>query len=141
MKSAAFVAFFAAGAAAAPAPAADLTIAIDGVRSDSGYVMVAVYDRPDTFRKEGQEVAATRLSVKRSAGKVTLFGLPPGGYAVAAFHDENGDGKLDTNLLGQPVEGYGFSNNARGTFGPPSYADAKFDLPPAGASITLKLSY
>jgi uncharacterized protein (DUF2141 family) len=47
---------------------------------------------------------------------------------VASYHDENDNGKLDTNAFGLPTEGYGFSNDAQGTLGPPSYTQAAFDF-------------
>jgi uncharacterized protein (DUF2141 family) len=49
-----------------------------------------------------------------------------GTYGLSAFHDQNENGKLDTNFLGMPIEDYCASNNARGVFGPPSFDDAKF---------------
>jgi uncharacterized protein (DUF2141 family) len=64
-------------------------------------------------------------------GKTTSCSFPrvkAGTYAVAVFHDENGNGKLDTNFLGIPSEGVGVSNNATGSFGPPKWDDAKFLL-------------
>jgi len=62
-------------------------------------------------------------------GKVALCvfsELPKGVYGISAFHDENKNGKLDTNLVGYPTEEYCASNNARNTFSAPSFSDAKF---------------
>jgi uncharacterized protein (DUF2141 family) len=123
------------------ASAADLSVAIEGLRSDRGNVMVAVFDGAASFRKEGQEIAALRLAARAAASRFTLSRLPDGVYAIVAFHDENGNGKLDTNMLGLPTEGYGFSNDARGTFGPPGFDDAKVTLGDAGARITIKVGY
>ena len=53
-------------------------------------------------------------------------GVPKGVYGISAFHDQNNNGKLDTNLLGLPTEDYCASRDARNTFGPPSFEDAKF---------------
>lgn len=53
--------------------------------------------------------------------------VPKGVYGASAFHDENSNGKLDTNFVGMPTEDYCASRNARGTFGPPSFDDAKFE--------------
>ena len=55
---------------------------------------------------------------------VTLTNLDPGRYAIILVHDENGNGKLDTNALGVPTEPYGFSNNVRGFLGPPAFKEA-----------------
>ena len=123
------------------AGAADLTVALDGLRSDNGILMIAVFDSAAKFRNEGQEVAALRLRARQGPSRVTLAGLPAGAYAIAAYHDENGNGRLDANLLGVPTEGYGFSNDARGSFGPPGFDDARFTLGVDGATVTIKIAY
>ena len=64
--------------------------------------------------------------------------VKPGTYAVSTFHDENSNGKLDTNLLGIPTEGVGASNNAKGHFGPPKFDDAKFRF--EGGRLDLKIA-
>ena len=64
-------------------------------------------------------------------GKTLLYtkeNLKPGTYAVTMYHDSNGNGELDTNFLRIPKERYGFSNNARGTFGPPDYGECLFEV-------------
>jgi len=67
--------------------------------------------------------------------------VPKGVYGISAFHDENNNGKLDTNFIGLPTEDYGASRDARGSFGPPSFSDAKFRYYPGGTrriTATLK---
>ena len=64
--------------------------------------------------------------------------LPPGDYAVMVMHDENGNGKLDSNMIGMPVEGYGFSNNPN-VMRKPTFEEARFTLPQAGATIGISL--
>ena len=68
----------------------------------------------------------------------TFRGVPSGRYAISAFHDANEDGELDTNLFGIPSEGYCASRGARGTFGPPSFADAAFDFDGGHTSLTAR---
>ena len=65
-------------------------------------------------------------------------GLPKGEYAVSVYHDANLNEELDTNMMGIPKESYGFSNNAKGFMGPPSFEDAKV-LCNNNISITIKL--
>jgi uncharacterized protein (DUF2141 family) len=60
---------------------------------------------------------------------VTIDSLPPGDYAFGIFHDENQNNEIDKNWMGIPSEGFAFSNNAMGSFGPPSYTQAKFTIP------------
>lgn len=66
--------------------------------------------------------------------------MPAGSYAIVAMHDENGNGKLDSNLVGMPTEGYGTSKSARGTFGP-KYEDARFDYEGGSVAMPITLTY
>jgi uncharacterized protein (DUF2141 family) len=59
---------------------------------------------------------------------VVLTNLDPGQYAVILFHDENGNGKLDQNVLGVPNEPYGFSNNVQGFLGPSAFREALMQI-------------
>ena len=126
------------------ASAADLTVRIEGVRSADGDIRVALHRRADGV--DFPDSAGILKAAMRPAGKagdLVFEGLPPGEYAVAAFHDEDRDGDLNTNLLGMPTEGYGFSNEARGTFGPPGFDAAAFTIR-AGEerpAVTVKLGY
>ena len=54
--------------------------------------------------------------------------LNPGNYAFRYFHDKNENDEMETNWMGLPTEGFGFSNNAKGLFGPPSFDKWVFEL-------------
>jgi uncharacterized protein (DUF2141 family) len=110
------------------AHAADLTITVKGVRNADGAIFLAVYDSGKSFMKVPQAKTTRRLNAGKGDLKIVIHDLPAGKYAIAGYHDENGNGKLDTNALGIPEEGYGFSNDARGTFGPPKFSEAVFDF-------------
>ena len=71
--------------------------------------------------------------------KVSLGNLPEGQYALSCFQDLNGNGKLDTNLVGIPTEPYGFSNNARPKFRAPNWGEAVFSLLGTGGTIQVRL--
>lgn len=131
------------GLTVATAEAADLEVTIAEARSAEGRVMVALFNDAEAFGKmlEGKRIAAAMLPIDGAIARMVIGGLPPGRYAVSVIHDQNGNGKLDTNLLGLPTEGYGFSRDARGTMGPPSFEAAAFDLPAAGTRQTVKLGY
>jgi uncharacterized protein (DUF2141 family) len=109
------------------AQAADLTVNITQIKSAKGKIMFALFSKadgfPDTHQKAFQLKEAP--SVKGTTS-VTFENLPAGSYALAVFHDENSDGKLNTNMVGIPRESYGFSNNARSAFSAPSFKDASF---------------
>ena len=129
---------------ALPAAAGDLAVEVEGIRSDRGRVYVAIHRPAENVRfpdAAGMVAGGWRLA---GGGPVRMDfrGLAPGRYAVNAFHDENGDGELDTNILGIPQEGYGFANDAAGMMGPPSFADASVVVGKAGAvPARITLSY
>ncbi|WP_426041600.1 DUF2141 domain-containing protein [Brevundimonas sp. TWP2-3-4b1] len=113
---------------AAPALASDpasLALTFD-TGANTGAVMVALYD--ETGYAGGQPVRAARIDVAAGEHSVTFEGLPAGDYGVKAFHDLNGNGQMDTNPFGMPVEPYAFSNNAVGNMGPASWDRAKFSV-------------
>ena len=128
-------------AAAQPAAAAELSVTIAGIRNSDGYVMAAVYDNPAGFPREATPVASVKLKARPGAIAFMFTGLAPARYAVSAFHDENGNGRLDANLLGIPTEGFGFSNDARGSMGPPKFEAAAVTVGEPGTAITVKLLY
>ena len=93
----------------------------------TGMVMVALYDSASAFDGgSARPVAATAVSASGSRVVATFENLPAGDYAVKAFHDVNGDGEMNTNPFGMPVEPYAFSNNAVGNMGPARWSAAHF---------------
>jgi uncharacterized protein (DUF2141 family) len=136
-----------------PAWAADLKVTVDGIRSASGSVMIGLYDSAEGFgvaikhateagllTDKGRLVGA---ALRSAAGKqsIVFMGLPPGRYAVIAFHDENDNGRLDESPWGVPTEGYGFSNDAQGFLTAPSFEAASVTLDGEGGEITISLIY
>jgi uncharacterized protein (DUF2141 family) len=124
---------------ALPAQAADLTVVVNNIQSGAGNVMLGLFDSAASFPKTvAKGVQATAVG-RDATGRVTLVlrDLAPGQYALSAYHDLNGNGQLDSNLMGLPTEPYGFSNNARGSFGPPSFQAASIVLPAQGLTLEL----
>lgn len=117
--------------------AADLQIDITDVKSNTGSLMIAVYDSAETFLKK--PVKGIKVAAQSTQTSVQVNDLPAGDYAIVAFHDANENGKLDRNPMGIPTEDYAFGNNAMGTMGPPSFLDSKISLPATGASTRLSL--
>ncbi len=118
---------------AMPAQALDLTIEVSGARGSEGAVLGALYDSAESWLKK--PLRAERATA--GARAVLVFrDLPAGTYALALFHDQNGNGKMDTNPVGMPIEAYGFSRNARGDFGPPKFDAAALSL---GADMTIEV--
>ena len=106
----------------APAEAGTLRVTITGLESDRGSVRVALFDSEASFTRDAREAAV--LPIRSGRAEWVVRDLPPGRYAAAAFHDEDGDGDMDRGLFGIPREPYGFTRGARGRFGPPAWADA-----------------
>ena len=117
------------------ASAATLEVRVSGV-SAQGKVNVAVCDR-ERFLKQ----CAYNASAPAQAGETTVVvkGVPAGTWAVIAWQDENGNNELDRNLIGIPKEPYGFSRDARGKFGPPSFEDAAIEVGAGSATANLRL--
>ena len=123
--------------------AAELTIDVHGVRSGDGRVYLAVHGQAtkDTFPSGEALVEGLRAPAKAGTMRFVVADLAPGRYALSAFHDENDNGELDTNLLGIPSEGYGFGNDASAAFGPPSFEAAAVDVDAASGVTALTLAY
>ena len=129
---------------ALPAAAGDLAVEVGGIRSDKGRVYVAVHRPVDnvSFPNDRGVVAGGWRIAGSEPVRIAFHDLAPGRYAVNAFHDENANGELDTNILGVPQEGYGFANDAAGVMGPPSFADASVVVGDTGTvPARLTLSY
>ena len=124
---------------AARAQAATVDVVVQGVRSGTGEVRVAICSEPRFLGETCEHVG--RAPAHPGEVVVRIEGVEPGVWAAQAFHDENMDRKIDRNALGIPTEGLGFSNDARFLFGPPRFAAAAFQLGPAGGRIRFKLRY
>ena len=123
---------------AAAAHSAELRLTVDGIRSEQGKVMVALHAPKSgvSFPDGAGAVAAQWRAARSGALEFVFTGLPAGRFAIAVFHDENGNDALDTNLLGIPKEGYAFSENARGFAGPPSFDAAAVEINDADTKST-----
>jgi len=114
--------------AASTVMAAELRVRIDNVTKPGATVYLALYDNAGDFAASRQGIAGQFLRADGGEAAATFLDVKPGRYAIAVFCDENGNGKLDTNLLGVPIERVGFSQDAQGAFGPPSFDAAAFDV-------------
>lgn len=122
---------------AARACAADLHVEVHGVHNAKGKVMIGLFDKAADF----PDKMVQGLMLDAAAPTVTgvFTGLPNREFAVAVYHDENGNGKLDKNLLGVPTEPYGFSRDASGRMGPPRFAEAKLSVNGTDQTIVVNL--
>jgi uncharacterized protein (DUF2141 family) len=120
----------------------NLIIEVTNLKNKRGKLMISLFNSENGFPQDtGQAYKLAMFPLNEAKGNTfTLRDLPTGIYAIAVYHDENNNGKLDTNKLGVPTEGYGFSNNAYQTFGPPPFTDASFSTTSTG-NLTIKLKY
>jgi uncharacterized protein (DUF2141 family) len=130
-------AFTSIGAAAPPS----VEVALAGLRNMRGTVHLCMTKSPDHFPNCGDDQAAVKRSIPATtATRIDFSGIAPGSYALSVIHDENRNGRLDT-LLGIPREGFGFSRNPVIRFGPPRFAQVRFD---AGSGLnrqTVRMQY
>lgn len=119
---------------------AEVRVVAKNVRSERGVVRACLTDQADRFPKCQGSARAFR-AVGDAASTVTLVfrDVPPGRYAIALLHDENGNGKADRAAMMIPKEGFGFSRDAKVRFGPPRFGEAAFDLA-AGAHEELVIT-
>lgn len=104
-----------------------LTVTVSGAKPGTGQAVLSLFSSPDNYLKTPLIKETRPID---GSGRVTfiLEPLDPGIYAVSIVYDEDGNGKLNTGFLGIPTEMVGFSNNAKGTFGPPSFTETSFTL-------------
>jgi uncharacterized protein (DUF2141 family) len=116
-----------------------LTVEISELYEINGQILIGLYHNAETFPNMGKAYKGVFLKVEEKAIKYTFSDIPNGTYAIAVIHDINNNSKLDKNLFGKPIEGYGFSNNATAAFGAPSFEEAEFHLDgPYTAQIKMK---
>ena len=125
-------------AAVLPAHAADLTVTLRDVRVQTGLIKVAVVDSQAGWDGQAKPVQADGAPPSGDTATFVFKGLAPGAYAVLVTHDENGNGKLDSNMIGMPIEAYGFSNNPR-VMRKPTWDEARIDIGAQDTAIDIAL--
>ncbi|MBK6981879.1 MAG: DUF2141 domain-containing protein [Betaproteobacteria bacterium] len=132
------IATLALAAGAVPlAAAADLVVELGVKDPGQGFVYVALYAKAADWMKTAMKSGRQELLSGRA--RLSFAGLEPGEYAISAYFDANGNGKLDAGFLGRPVEPFGFSNGAQGAFGAPAFDKARFRLDASGTTVAIEL--
>lgn len=106
--------------------AGDLELALQGSGITGSTLYIAVHSSPDDFPVRDAKAIKRATVATGPVTRLVISGIPAGEYAVAVYADLNGNGELDSNFIGIPREPVGISNNAKGRFGPPKFADAAF---------------
>lgn len=119
----------------------DISVVVDGLRNDKGVVRCGLYASAVGFREPGKEMKGVAAPI--SGGKATCVfnDVPPGSYAVAVFHAENNETQIETGMFGKPKQGYGFSRDAKGSFGPPSFDAAAYKYAGGGSVWPVHIEY
>ncbi len=114
-----------------------LVVKVTNIKSNKGNISIAISNSKETFL--GKAIA--NKSKKAKTGEMTFeFEVPNGDYTVRVMHDEDKDGKLNTNFMGIPVEPYGISMEGKSRFGPPSYEDAVFAITDKNVKLTININ-
>jgi uncharacterized protein (DUF2141 family) len=121
---------------------APLSVRVTALRSNRGHVGCMLFGSAAGFPKDPNAALQKKWCAIANATATCAFDPTPAGtYAVACFHDENDNGKLDTGIFGIPKEGTVVSNRAHGTLGPPSWDAAKFAFAGRPTELVLPISY
>ena len=116
-----------------------IAVLLTGFENDRGTVKLCLCCSEDEYTGKTKEFCTASKELKDKKAEWVLENMPYGRYSVKAFHDENDNSKLDTNFAGMPIEPYGFSNNARGLFGPPPFARTAVTLNSPQITIAIEV--
>ena len=118
-------------------------VTILNIRNSIGSVDCALFDSPNGFPRDvlHSAIRLVVMKVPNTEARCDFEGIPSGTYALVVLHDENMNGKIDTNWLGVPKEEYGFSNDAKAAFRAPSFSEASFVYDGKTLDLTITLRY
>jgi len=121
---------------------AHVKIEIVDLRNTKGQLVFGVFKSADGFPTVEKKSVYWQVLKKFDSKKVTFeVDLPPGRYTGSVLHDENGDGVINYNLIGVPVEGYGVTNNPKPALRQATFDEAVFTVPPEGITKQISLQY
>lgn len=120
----------------------NLSVTVKGLKNQKGQVCFSLFSSSRGFPSNKERaIKAQCVNLGDSKVKLNIPSLKAGTYAIAMFHDKNGDGKLNTNSLGIPKEGFGFSRNPRIFTGPPKFGDSAVFVVGSSTNIEINLNY
>lgn len=125
-----------------PASSTWLNVTVSGVRNSNGVIAVTLYaDDSSKFLVKRGSLYVGRTDATTGVTRACIFVPKPGIYALALYHDENGDGKFDRTGVGLPAEGYGFSNNPATLAGLPTFKSVRLAVPKSGLTTRVTMKY
>ncbi|MBN1924244.1 MAG: DUF2141 domain-containing protein [Prolixibacteraceae bacterium] len=99
-----------------------LEVEIYNLRNSTGQIVLELMD------EEKNSLISETALIDENSCVMKFNNLKPGNYAVRFFHDENSNKILDTNWIKIPKEGFGFSNDPFGPFGPKEFKHWIFEI-------------
>jgi len=112
---------------------------IGNIKQIKGNIRIAIYNTESSYLNQPKALKKVILPVNKTEITYLFKSLPKGYYAISLYQDLNSNKSLDENFFGVPTEPYGFSNNVRGVFGPPSYSDTKFYYNGKNLALTINI--
>ncbi len=127
----------------AQASCPEIHVKIPNIKNSTGNIACGIFESPEGFPREflGSAKAIIIRKIQKTQAQCGFSDIPPGTYAIAVIHDENMNAELDTNWMGVPTEGYGFSNTTIDEFGAPAFSAASFRYDGGNLDLTIKLEY
>jgi uncharacterized protein (DUF2141 family) len=127
----------------ARSPCPGIHVKVLNIKNSKGNVACALFESPVGFPRKYLHYATNIMVIKirEAEARFDFIDIPPGTYALVVVHDENMNGKLDTNWLGAPKEGYGFSNDIKAFLSAPSFSAATFHYDGRNIDLTITLNY
>lgn len=130
------------GKFSASAQTSTILVNILKLKSDKGKCYICLYNKAAGFPRVANAAYTQSQSITEGSSHFKIEDVKGGTYAIACYHDENGNGKLDQNFIGIPTEGVGVSNNIMSSFGPPKFKDAKFEVSSGkNLELTIQIKY
>ncbi|WP_415396168.1 DUF2141 domain-containing protein [Sulfurimonas sp. CS5] len=124
-------------------PCSGIHVKILNIRNSTGNIVCALFQSPEGFPKDFLHFATNIIIIKIQDSQASFYfaDIPPGKYAMVVIHDANMNGELDTNWMGVPKEGFGFSNKAKALLSAPSFSASSFQYDGQNIDMTMSLSY
>jgi uncharacterized protein (DUF2141 family) len=127
----------------AQSPCPGIQVKVLNIRNSTGTIACALFESPVgspvDFLRSATNVMV--IKIRKTQARCDFEDIPPGTYAIPAIHYENMNGKLETNWLGIPTEGYGFSNDTKGVVGAPSFPATSFPYDGRNLDLMISLKY
>jgi len=119
-----------------------LNIEISNIRNNRGIIRLSLYTAENQYPYHPDKTyVIPKDSLNGGQIKYQIRDLKPGQYGLCCLDDENRSGQMENNILGIPLEGYGFANNVNPRFKRPEYQRILFNLAPGINHMQLIIRY